>query len=108
MNTADYVWLLAGMGAVTYLPRCLPLLALARRRLPNGAVEWLSLIAPALLAALLAPVLLVDVAARTVDPSRPELWVALPTLLCAWRTRSLGGTVAVGMGLYWLAGKLWG
>lgn len=106
MNTRDYVLVLAGMGAVTYLPRCLPLLALAHRRLPAGVVEWLGLIAPAILAALLAPVLLVDPAARTLDLTRSELWVGLPVLLCAWRTRSLGGTVGLGMGLYWMVGKL--
>ena len=37
---------------------------------------------------------------------RPELWVALPTFIFAWWTRSLGGTVVVGMLLFWLAGKL--
>lgn len=106
MNTGDYLLLLAGMGAVTYLPRCAPLLALAHRRLPAGAVEWLSLIAPAILAALLTPVLLLHPATRTLDLSRSEVWVALPVLLCAWRTRSLGGTVGLGMGLYWLVGRL--
>ena len=108
MNPGTYLLLLAGMGAVTYLPRCLPLVALARRRLPDMVLEWLGLIAPAILAALVAPGLLVDPGAGTLDPARPELWVAVPTLLCAWRTRSLGGTVAAGMGLFWVVGKLGG
>jgi branched-subunit amino acid transport protein len=34
------------------------------------------------------------------------LWVALPTFAFAWWQRSLGGSVIVGMLLYWLAGKL--
>ena len=106
MSSGNYLWLLAGMGAVTYLPRCVPLVALARRRLPDGVVEWLGLIAPAILAALVVPGLVVDPDAHSLDLARPELWVALPTLLFAWRTRSLGGTVAVGMGWFWLAGKL--
>jgi branched-subunit amino acid transport protein len=100
--------MLVGMGAVTYLPRCVPLVALAGRRLPAGVVEWLGLIAPAILAALVVPGLLVDPGSRALDLSRTELWVALPTLWFAWRSRSLGGTVAVGMGLFWLAGKLGG
>ncbi|HSH69580.1 MAG TPA: AzlD domain-containing protein [Deferrisomatales bacterium] len=108
MSSGAYLWLLGGMGAVTYLPRCVPLVALARRRLPDGVVEWLGLIAPAILAALVAPGLLVDPGTRSLDLTRPELWVAVPTLLCAWRTRSLGATVAAGMGLFWLAGKLGG
>ncbi|MDF1555858.1 MAG: AzlD domain-containing protein [Deferrisomatales bacterium] len=108
MSSGAYLWLLAGMGAVTYVPRCVPLVALARRRIPDGVVEWLGLIAPAILAALVAPGLLVDPGSRSLDLTRLELWVAVPTLLCAWRTRSLGATVAVGMGLFWLAGKLGG
>jgi len=99
------VLLLVGMGLVTYLPRALPLVALSRRKLPDWLVEWLELIPVALLAALVAPALLASPEPRAVDLARPELWVALPTLAFAWKTRSLGGTVVVGMALYWLAGK---
>jgi branched-subunit amino acid transport protein len=35
-----------------------------------------------------------------------ELWVAVPTFWFAVKSRSLGGTVIVGMLLYWLAGKI--
>ncbi|MBN1140419.1 MAG: AzlD domain-containing protein [Deltaproteobacteria bacterium] len=37
---------------------------------------------------------------------KPELLASLPTLVFAWKTRSLGGTVLVGMLLYWLIGKI--
>ncbi len=108
MSPGAYVLLVAGMGAVTYGPRALPLLALARRRLPAGVAAWLDYVAPAVLAALLAPGLLASPAPRHLDLGRPELWVAVPTLAFAWRTRSLGGTVAVGMALYWLLGAVAG
>ena len=55
MNYPDYLWLLLGMGIVTYLPRVLPLLVLAQRNLPQGLLDWLGLIPVAILAALLAP-----------------------------------------------------
>ncbi len=104
MSGTDYLLLVAAMGAVTYLPRALPLLALARRRLPQGVVDWLGLIPVALLAALVAPILFADGASRTLTLGRPELLAALPTFLFAWKTRSLGGTVLVGMACFWLLG----
>ncbi|MCP3175686.1 AzlD domain-containing protein [Desulfuromonas sp. KJ2020] len=105
MSLMDYLLLVAGMGAVTYIPRWLPLFALAQRRLPQGLVDWLRLIPVAILSALVAPALLADSAARTLSFGKPEFWVAIPTLFFAWRTRSLAGTVIFGMFLFWLAGK---
>ncbi len=104
MTFRHYLLLLLGMGAVTYLPRLLPLLLLSQRRLPRWLVAWLELIPVAILAALLAPTLLFDGQNGHIDLLRPQLWVAVPTFLFALKTRSLGGTVLVGMGLYWLAG----
>ena len=106
MNGSDYLLLFAAMGLVTYLPRCLPLIYLAHKRLPKPLVDWLSLIPAAILSALLAPCLLTDTASRSLELGKAELWAALPTLLFAWKTKSLGGTVIVGMLLYWAAGKV--
>lgn len=106
MSAWEYVALVAGMGLVTYLPRWAPLAVLSRRRLPPWLVEWLDLVPAAILAALVVPALLARPEPRVLDLARPELWVALPTLAFAWKTRSLGGSVVVGMGLYWLAGRL--
>lgn len=106
MTPGRYVLLLVGMGLVTYLPRWLPLHSLAHRRLPPGLVAWLDLIPVAILSALLAPLLLASPEPRALELGRPELWVALPTFLLAWKTRSLGGTVVTGMALFWLATRL--
>ena len=103
MTYPDYLWLILGMGIVTYLPRVLPLLVLAQRNLPQGFLDWLGLIPVAILAALLAPGLLVSGAERSLDLGKPELFAAIPTLLFALRTRSLGGSVLLGMALFWLA-----
>ena len=103
---ADYLLLLLGMGLVTYLPRWLPLHYLSRRSLPEWFVLWLELIPAAILSALLLPALILNGEHRHLDFLRPELWVALPTFAFAWWRRSLGGTVVVGMLLYWLAGKV--
>lgn len=104
MSYPEYLYLLLGMGAVTYLPRMLPLVALAHRRLPQGVVDWLGYIPVAILSALVAPGLLAEGATRSFEFGRLELIVAIPTLLFAARTKSLGGTVVVGMVLYWVGG----
>ena len=106
MSWLEYLTLFAAMGLVTYLPRCLPLLYLAHRRLPKGLIDWLGFIPAAILSALLAPILFADGATRSLALGKPELWAALPTLLFAWKTKSLGGTVVVGMLCYWLVGKI--
>lgn len=104
MTFFDYLFLFGGMGLVTYLPRSLPLVYLAHRKLPQWLIDWLSLIPVAILCALLAPILFTEQSSRSLELGKPEFLVAIPTLLFAIRTKSLGGTVLVGMGLYWLWG----
>lgn len=106
MTFVDYLFLFGGMGAVTYLPRALPLLYLAHKKLPQWLIDWLGLIPVAILSALLAPSLFAETDPRSFSLGKAELLVAVPTLLFALKTRSLGGTVLVGMVLYWLAGKI--
>ena len=101
MNARDYIILVLCMGAVTYLPRMLPLVVLSRRRLPAWFTEWLELIPPAILSALLAPTLFASAEPRLLQLGKPELLAAVPTLLFALKTRSLAGTVIVGMISYW-------
>ncbi len=105
MTFYEYLFLFAGMGMVTYIPRWLPLLFLAHRRLPRFLVDWLSLIPAAILSSLLAPILFTNAETRGLALDKPELLVAIPTLVFALKTKSLGGTVLVGMLLYWLAGQ---
>jgi branched-subunit amino acid transport protein len=108
MSDRAYLLLLLGMGAATYLPRMLPLVALSRRPLPHWCAEWLELLPPAILSALIAPTLFFDTGTRTFLPGKPELIAALPTFLFAIKTRSLAGTVVVGMLCYRLLALLSG
>ena len=108
MTFNDYLLLFGGMGLATYLPRALPLLYLAHKKMPQWLIDWLSLIPVAILSALIAPSLLTDSATRSFTFGKLELLVAIPTLLFSLKTRSLGGTVLVGMLLYWLGGMVWG
>ena len=93
------VWLVvAGMALVTFVPRVVPILLLSGRKTPKIVEKWLSLIAPAILSALLLPELLVGPG----DPPafslfNPAFLAALPAFFVAWRTNSLFGTVTVGI-----------
>ncbi len=92
---------ITGMALVTLVPRILPILLLSGRKMPASVERWLSLIAPAILAALLLPELVLD---RSTSPavlafsaSNTYLLAAVPAFLVAWKTRSLFGTVVVGI-----------
>ena len=103
MIGSEYLLIILGMGAVTYLPRWVPFFLLSGRQLPQWFIDWLDLIPVAILAALLIPELMVLGDPRQLQWFQPKLMVAIPTLLFAIKTRSLGGTVIVGMALYWFA-----
>jgi branched-subunit amino acid transport protein len=96
------------MSAVTYIPRWIPLFFLSQRRMPQWLIEWLDMVPVAILSALVFPDLFTSHQPRELDLLQLRSLVALPTLVFAWKTKSLGGAVLVGMTLYWLAGKLIG
>ncbi len=94
---------LLGMLLVTYLPRLLPVWLLATRKLPDVVITWLRYVAPAVLAALLLPGILVDDGKLHLAWNNLYLLAFFPTLLVAWKTRSMFGAVIVGMALVALA-----
>ena len=98
----EYYYIILGMGFVTFLPRLLPVYFLSCRTLPDWFIEWLDLIPSAVLGALLLPELVTTGTPRLFMPYKLEMIVAVPTMLFALKTKSLGGTVVTGMGLYWL------
>ena len=106
MSVHSYLFLMFAMAAVTYIPRMLPLVVLSRRQLPHWLAEWLELIPSAILSALLAPTLFAQGNPRTLVFGKFELLAAIPTLFFALKTRSLAGTVVIGMLFFWLAGTL--
>lgn len=86
-----------GMFAVTYLPRVLPVWLLSGRKLPEVVVKWLRYTPAAVLAALLAPGVLAPEGVLAVSWDNLYLVALIPTLLVAWKTRSLFGAVIAGM-----------
>lgn len=103
MDQQEILIIIAGMAVVTYLPRLLPALTLARRDLPPALTRWLGYIPCAVLAAMLLPSLLFHEGRFSLGQENIFLWAALPTFLVAWRGKSLFGSVAVGMACVALA-----
>ena len=99
----DYYLLILGMAVVTYIPRMAPLMLLSSRSLNPLLMRWLEMVPPAVLAALLAPELLLRSAAGekilNLSMNNFFLLAALPTFVVGWITRSFFGTVAFGMGM---------
>jgi len=106
MTENEYILLVLAMGIATYVPRWAPLFLLTSRGLADWMIAWLDLLPAAILSALLLPALLLGGEPRQLLPLRPELLAAVPTFLFALKTKSLGGTVVVGMLTYWVIGRI--
>jgi len=79
---------------------------LSGKNMPRWFLDWLDLIPVAILSALLLPALVTSGEPRHLAVFQPKMVVAIPTFLFALKTRSLAGTVVVGMGLFWLAEQI--
>ncbi len=88
---------IVGMTLVTAVPRVLPLVALSSRNLPPLLGRWLCYVPAAVLSAMLLPALVAPDGTVRLDFGNLFLWCAIPTLIVAWRTRSIFGTVVTGM-----------
>lgn len=99
---------IAGMMLVTFLPRVAPVWFLASRSLPPLAAAWLRYVPPAVLAAMLLPSIVAPEGVVDLHWRNLYLMAAVPTLLVAWKTRSMFGAVLTGMALVALARLVWG
>lgn len=88
--------IILGTALVTYLPRMLPLVVLSRMRLPEVFLRWVKFVPAAVLAALLAPGLLLP-DGKLALTANPYLLAAIPTVVVAVRTRSMALTILTGM-----------
>ena len=102
-----------GMGIATYLPRLLPLLLLTRRERAGSTLSplaetWLRHVPAAVLAAMLLPSVVIAKGRLHLGSDNLYLWAAIPTLAMAWKTRSLFGSVALGMAVVAVGRLLFG
>lgn len=94
-----------GMAIGVALPRVLPLTLLADKELSLTARTWLGFVPAAILAALVAPDIFLQEGSISLSTDNIFLLAAVPTLLVAWKTRSLLWTLAAGMAC--VAGLRW-
>lgn len=86
-----------GMAVVTYLPRLIPLLALSGKELPPSVVAWLRHVPPAVLSAMLLPIILMPEGKIILGFDNLFLWAAIPTIITAIISKSLFIPVIIGM-----------
>ncbi|GIP38370.1 branched-chain amino acid ABC transporter [Paenibacillus sp. J31TS4] len=89
--------IILGTSLVTFLPRVLPLLILNRLQLPDWGIRWLNYVPIAVMAALVGQELFLEDGSLAPFPANLEVIAAIPTFLMAILSRSLLGTVLVGI-----------
>jgi branched-subunit amino acid transport protein len=93
------LFVLAGVG--TYLLRASLIVLLGRVTVPVALERSFRYIAPAVLAAIVAPALLLDGEGR-LDVLDVRVAAGVAAGLAAWRWRTIPATLAAGLGVYWL------
>jgi branched-subunit amino acid transport protein len=105
--TTYEIALIAGMAAVTFLVRW-PVLALVSRiTLPQVILDGLKFIPPAVLAAIIAPAMIMPSGKIDLHPSNAYLMAGIVAGLLAWRTRNLLATIMFGMAFFVIWRWLW-
>lgn len=89
--------IIMGCALVTFIPRVLPLVILSQMQLPKGLIRWLKNVPVAVMAALLAQELLLSDNQFSVSDNLLKLFAAIPAFIIAIWTKSLLGTVMVGV-----------
>jgi len=89
--------IIIGAAFVTFLPRVLPLIVLSRIQIPDWGLRWLNYVPIAVMASLIGQELFMQEEGLSPIRNNLEFFAALPTFMMAILTRSLLGTVAVGI-----------
>ncbi|WP_055109140.1 AzlD domain-containing protein [Paenibacillus ihumii] len=94
------LWMILLIGAGTYLFRAGSLVLGSRVQWSERTKEWLAYVSPAVLGALLGPLLLLNDGQWIPIKDNTMLLAAVPTVAIAWWTRRLLFTVAAGIAFY--------
>jgi branched-subunit amino acid transport protein len=89
--------IIIGCGLVTFIPRVLPLMILSQMELPKWLIRWLKNVPVAVMAALLAQELLLSNNQFSITDNILKILAAIPAFIIAILTKSLLGTVMVGV-----------
>ncbi len=89
--------MIVGISIVTFIPRVVPLVLLSKMEIPKWGIDWLKHVPVAVMAALLAQELLLSEQVFSIKDNALNLAAAIPAFLVAIFTRSLLGTVMIGV-----------
>jgi branched-subunit amino acid transport protein len=89
--------IIMGCALVTFIPRVLPLMLLSQMELPKWVIRWLKNVPVAVMAALLTQDLLLSENEISISANILKLLAAIPAFAIAIFTKSLLGTVVVGV-----------
>ncbi len=90
------------VGIGTYLIRLSFVAAVGRKTMPEWALVPLRFVAPAVLAALVAPAVLLHNGGFDLAPStNPRALAALIAILIAWKTKNTALVIVAGMSVVW-------
>jgi branched-subunit amino acid transport protein len=98
--TLREILLIAGMVAVTFAVRYVPLVMAGRLRLPRIVETALRYVPVAVLTAITVPAVLMPQGTLQVELGNPYLFGSLAAILVAWFTRRLLPTIAGGMAVF--------
>lgn len=101
MTPQQEILLILGMTAVTFGVRYITLATLSRATLPEPLFRALRYVPPAVLAAIIAPAVLIDKSGLNVTYTNAPLFASLVAILVAWRSRNLLLTIVLGMLALW-------
>jgi branched-subunit amino acid transport protein len=102
----EMILLFAGMAAVTFLPRFLPMAFVSRITIPNRVKTFLEYVPVAVLSALVFPAIFAPGGGGVVFDAKLLVSAGI-VLIFAWRVKNLFGSVVLGMAAYWILGLLW-
>ncbi|CAI6083560.1 hypothetical protein PAECIP112173_03978 [Paenibacillus sp. JJ-100] len=93
----DVFWIIMGCALLTFIPRVLPLMLFSKIQIPVWLMRWLEYVPVAVMASLIGQELFMSGNQFVPITENAALWAALPTVAIAIWTRSLLGTVLVGI-----------
>jgi branched-subunit amino acid transport protein len=99
---STYLLIIMAIGVGTYLTRLSFVAAFGRSGVPEWLQSPLRYVAPAVLAAIVAPAVISPGGVVDVTTANPKFAAGAVALLVALRTKSVAWTIVVGMAALWL------
>ncbi len=102
MNNLQLIGIISVIGLGTFFFRFSFIYLYGRFELPEWLRRAMRFVPAAVLSALIFPAILVDGNEIWISLQNPRLIAGAMAMLIAWRTKSLLGTIATGLAVFWL------